>query len=117
MNKVLVVSIVISVIALALAGLSYTESSRVNTVVKDLEGNWRCSQVTCTRFMTPEEWIARFCFLNATNEMNCNVNINGVPTVIPLSVINTSAIYQCAEYACVEEVRVRSANYTLNITG
>lgn len=98
------VALVLSIIALAL--------SLQSSVSKSNE-QWVCSQVVCDKLMSQQEWVSQNCRLNASNEMNCLVNIYGRPAWVPLKALNLSNIRACAEYRCVQEMLVRPANYTI----
>jgi len=107
--KMQTVFTIVSLVALTLSLITIIYMSTL-----PLEGEWRCSQIVCSRFMTQDEWVKNFCFLNeSAGEMYCNVLINNVPYTVPLSMLNLSSITQCSEYKCIEEVRVRKANYTI----
>ena len=76
---------------------------------------WRCSLLNCTKSVTGEEWAKENCFL-ANNQEVCKVSINGVNQLIEKERLNLTAIQQCIEYRCIEETKIRTANYIYNIT-
>ena len=90
-----------------LSGL-YIQKGQVNT-------NWKCNLVNCTKYITGPEWAQANCFL-VGNLTACKVNVNGANQLIPLESLNLSAIQACSEYYCVEETNVRQVNYRLNVT-
>ncbi len=76
---------------------------------------WACNGLVCARYMTPQEWVARFCFARDGQNL-CSVNTPQGPMDIALSALNLSAIQDCAEYTCVQEVLVRNASYAIPVT-
>ncbi len=80
-----------------------------------IKEEWICSNAVCSKVQTPEEWIKQNCFL-VEGKQQCKVNLQGTDQLIPIEKIDTSKINICLEANCIQEARVRSANYTLNIT-
>ncbi len=99
------VAIVLGIIAIVVS---------IKASISSENSQWVCSQVVCDKYMTQEEWVNTFCELNASNEFNCRVNINGQQMMIPLKWLNLSNVRQCKEFRCVQEVLVRPANYTID---
>jgi len=87
------------------------------TIYQDfgLEENWQCFNVQCSKFLTPEEWIDQNCFL-VEGKQQCRVNVQGVDQLIPLEAIDTSKINVCLEFKCMQEVKVRTTDYKVNVT-
>jgi hypothetical protein len=84
-------------------------------------GTWQCSNVACANYAGPDAWVAQNCFQapneNGVDTTVCRVAVEGVNRLLPLSQLNLSSLSVCSEYVCVQEVRVRSANYSINLTG
>ena len=83
------------------------------------EGSWVCLQTTCSESEPGGElWAAENCAVveDETGELveACSVVIDGVEQVVRKDAINLSAIRNCLEYTCVQEVRVREANYRVD---
>lgn len=76
---------------------------------------WQCSQITCTKIKTAQEWVNENCG-KVDNKIMCNVVINNTKQLVPLEVIDPQSLNQCLEVSCVQEAKVRFVNYTLNIT-
>ena len=106
---------IIGIIALIVALVAVSFSMQSPTTD---QGTWRCSHVVCDKTMTPQNWVATFCKLNATKDMVCSFTLKGQPVQMPLANINTTiaASMTCVEYNCTEEVRVRPVNYVMNTT-
>ena len=107
----------------ALACILLTTTLYSLFLIRDLEderGVWVCSNVVCTRTISSAEWADNNCFTapteNGSEIIVCRVVVDGANQLIPFSALNISGIEQCVEYACDQEVNVRVANYTLNIT-
>jgi len=77
--------------------------------------DWKCTLVNCTSFITGEEWATDNCFI-ANNQEVCKLIIDGQNQLIPKQQLNISAIQQCTEYTCIEETKIRTTNYIINIT-
>ena len=83
------------------------------------QGRWQCSQVACSKFISPDEWRSNNCFMTQINEQDqevCRVDIDCKNQLVSAGIINFSALAQCMEFRCVQEVMVRNANYTINMT-
>ena len=76
---------------------------------------WKCSLVNCTASITGEEWAKDNCFV-ANNQEVCKLLVDGVNQLIPKDSLNLTAIQQCTEYVCIEETKIRTTNYIINIT-
>lgn len=79
--------------------------------------DWVCTQQICSASEPAgENWAQQNCGL--VNDSAgvpieaCAVVIDGQQQIVPRSSINLSAIQQCTEFTCVQEVRVRNVNYT-----
>ena len=97
--------------------------SGVREFVKDdqKEGTWQCSNAACGKYVNPQEWVAKNCAVTTLEDGStgsvCSLDLNGVPTPVPLSAINLSFVaQQCEVVTCVQEVNVRVVNYTLPAT-
>ncbi len=77
--------------------------------------DWQCFNVQCSKFLTPEEWARENCFL-VEGKQQCRVNIQGVDQLVPLENINPDNINVCLEFKCIQEVRVRTSDYVVNVT-
>jgi hypothetical protein len=83
-------------------------------------GSWQCSQVGCGRLITAQEWVDMNCYQlpQDNSQVVCTVNLNGTNQLVPLTMIDMSNLNQCLDPVCVQEVKVRKANYTItNLTG
>ncbi len=92
--------------------------SQYQFITERSQGEWVCSNVVCSRFVTPEELTSQYCFSvptddNATIEV-CRVLVDGVEQILPKAQLNITA--QCAEYSCTQEIKARKASYMLNAT-
>lgn len=91
-----------------------------NTEVTTQEsGDWACLQTVCSQSEPGGElWAQENCGTiedeNGTLIEACSVVINGQEQIIQRNAINFSAIRSCTEYTCVQEIRVREVNYTVN---
>lgn len=77
---------------------------------------WECVQTECTRLMTQNEIVDRFCFMDEQQKFQCSLNIDGQPALMPLDMLNLSNIQVCSEFRCLKEMMVRPANYSVNIS-
>lgn len=81
---------------------------------------WVCSSVVCSKVIGPQEWESQNCFETADDEGNlrpvCRVTIDGVPRIVPRADLNLSGVQGCGQYSCVQEVRARAVNYTLDVS-
>jgi hypothetical protein len=75
---------------------------------------WACNGLVCTRYMTSEEWVGRYCYL-ADDAMVCILQTQQGQIIVPLSQLNLSAVRECAQYHCMQEVLVRNASYTIPV--
>lgn len=108
------VIIIYALIALLAAWLFY------DLITRDDGSSWMCSNVVCSQVTGPQEWMQQNCFEAATTDnvqMVCRIQIDGISRLVPLSELNLTGIAVCAQYACVQEVKVRAVNYTVNSTG
>ncbi|MEM7819680.1 MAG: hypothetical protein QXD48_02520 [Candidatus Aenigmatarchaeota archaeon] len=76
---------------------------------------WKCSAVNCTKMLTGIEWANQNCFV-AGNQTLCKLVINNQNQLIPIEYLNLSAIQQCIEFRCIEEIKIRNVDYVINIT-
>jgi hypothetical protein len=74
---------------------------------------WACNGFVCNRMRTPQEWVNRNCVQN-NNQVVCKVTTSQGDMAFPIEALNLSAIKECAEYLCVQEVMVRNASYTFS---
>jgi hypothetical protein len=84
-------------------------------VVKDAQldkSYWACNGMVCNRFLTPQEWVNKNCY-NQNNQNLCVVKTPQGNLVYPLNALNVTAIRECAEYLCLQEVIVRNASYII----
>jgi hypothetical protein len=111
-NKALIISFVLIAGLVIFSFLDYT-----GMVVKDEEG-WACSQYACDKAITAQDWINSNCYImpNTNNEVVCKVVVDNKEQLVPLSSINQQALNQCVEARCVQEARVRTVNYTVDLT-
>lgn len=79
-------------------------------------GGWQCAQVACGKTITAEEWVNQNCYPlpQNNNEIVCTVTINNTAQLVPLRTIDTNSLNRCLDPVCVQEVRVRNANYSIN---
>ena len=96
----------IAIIALAIAVVSLPLSMTGNTV--NTAGEWQCIAQQCSRWATGQEWVNRNCELNETGQFNCLLVINDQQVMLPLSIINVSAVRSCSEWECTMEVWSRT---------
>jgi hypothetical protein len=73
---------------------------------------WACNGMVCNRFMTPQEWVNKNCY-NQNGQNLCVVKTPQGNLVYPLNALNLTAIRDCAEYLCLQEVIVRNASYII----
>lgn len=83
------------------------------------DGEWVCLQTVCSQSEPGGElWAQENCgFIEDENGEQveaCQVVIDGEEQVIRKDAINLSAIRNCLEYQCVQEVKVRETNYTVD---
>ncbi len=110
-NKSLVIAFVLIACLVLFNVLNYT-----GFVVKE-EEQWGCSQYACDKVVTAEEWVGNNCYVlpDGSNQVICKVVIDNKEQMVPLSMINTQALNQCAEARCVQEVRVRTVDYKVDL--
>jgi hypothetical protein len=84
---------------------------------------WQCSLYQCTKVKTTEEWINENCVLDSLDNKKtlCNIIINNTKQLIPLEIINQDQLQQllnqqCLKANCIQETKVRSVNYTIDMT-
>lgn len=109
LNKPLVIAFVMIGILLVFNTLSYT-----GMIVKE---DWACSQYACDKAITAEEWINTNCYImpDGSNQAVCKVIIDNKEQLVPLNMIDTQALNQCVEARCVQEARVRPADYKVDL--
>ena len=73
---------------------------------------WACNGLVCNRYMTAQEWVNKNCFLQ-DNQAICRIRTQQGDFSYPLSAINLTAVRDCAEYLCLQEVLVRNASYMI----
>ena len=77
---------------------------------------WACNGLVCTRFMNPQEWVNKYCAIQ-NGETLCRVSFpDGGNYILPVGQLNLTAIRECAEYLCTQEVMVRNASYLIKTT-
>ncbi|MEM5793313.1 MAG: hypothetical protein QXY45_03060 [Candidatus Aenigmatarchaeota archaeon] len=76
---------------------------------------WVCNLLNCTKTITGEEWAKDNCFLMGNEEV-CRLAVNGQNQLVYKKNLNLSAIQQCVEYNCIQEIKIRTTNYKYNIT-
>jgi len=86
-------------------------------IVKE-EEQWACSQYACDKAITAQDWINSNCYImpNTDNQAVCKVVVDGKEQLVPLSAINQQALNQCVEARCVQEARVRTVDYKVDLT-
>lgn len=109
-NKTLMIAFVLIGILLAFNFLSYT-----GMITK--EEQWACSQYVCDKAITAQEWVDKNCYVlpDGSEQIVCRVIIDDKEQLVPLNMINTQALNQCIEARCVQEVRVRPADYKVEL--
>lgn len=110
-NKALVIAFVLIAGLIAFSFLSYT-----GFVVKEDE-QWACSQYACDKTITAEEWINSNCYTlpDGSSQIVCKVIIDDKEQLVPLNKINQQALNQCVEARCVQEVKVRTVDYKVDL--
>lgn len=110
-NKALVIAFVLIAGLIVFSFLNYT-----GFVVKEDE-QWACSQYACDKVITAEEWVSKNCYTlpDGSNQAVCKVIIDDKEQLVPLNKINTQALNQCVEARCMQEVKVRPVNYTVDL--
>jgi hypothetical protein len=73
---------------------------------------WACNGMVCNKFLTPQEWVTKNCY-NQNDQNLCVVKTPQGNLVYPLTSLNITAIRECAEYLCMQEVLVRNASYII----
>jgi len=96
------------------ASKTQAAATKLSSIPELKGGFWACNGLVCKRTMTPQEWVTRFCFAKDGQNV-CSVNTPQGAMNVPLSALNLTAITDCAEYSCVQEVFVRNASYTLPV--
>ncbi len=110
-SKALVIAFVLIAGLIVFSFLNYT-----GFVVKEDE-QWVCSQYACDKVITAEEWVNNNCYTlpDGSNQVVCKVIIDDKEQLVPLDKINQQALNQCAEARCVQEVKVRSVDYKVDL--
>lgn len=80
---------------------------------------WVCVQDVCVASEPAgEAWAQENCGEVETDDgefiVACALVIDGVEQLVPIDTLNLSAIQVCTQYQCLQEVRVRPANYTFS---
>jgi len=73
---------------------------------------WACNGLVCSKMLTPQEWVSKYC-AQKDNQILCSVRTTQGDIDYPLTALNLSAIKECTEYTCLQEVMVRNASYTI----
>jgi len=104
-NKTIIVAFTLIGCLLVFNVLNYT-----GMVTKD---DWACSQYVCEKQITAQDWIQKNCYTleDGSNKVMCKVIIDNKEQLIPLEMINQETLNQCVEVRCVQEARVRPADY------
>ncbi|MCX6711780.1 MAG: hypothetical protein NT139_01945 [Candidatus Woesearchaeota archaeon] len=81
---------------------------------------WQCSQIMCKKVKTVQEWTDENC-VNDKGTTMCNVVLNNEKQLVPLQSINQQNLQQllnqqCLQGYCIQEVKVRPVNYTIDTT-
>ena len=93
--------------------LKVTYDQQETMAADKLEGTyWACNGLVCDRFYTPQEWINKFCFVQ-DNQNVCLLQTPEGEYIVPMDQVNVSAIQQCAQYLCLQEIMVRNASYVI----
>lgn len=110
-NKALVIAFVLIAGLIIFNFLGYT-----GLVIKEDE-QWICSQYVCDKMITAEEWVGNNCYAipDGNNQVVCKVIIDNKEQLVPLSSINQQALNQCVEARCVQEARVRTVDYKVDL--
>ncbi|MDP2907978.1 MAG: hypothetical protein Q8O03_08640 [Nanoarchaeota archaeon] len=108
-GKALVVAFVLIGVLIAFNLLSYT-----GMVTSD---KWACSQYACDKTITAQEWVNNNCYTlpDGSNQVVCKVIIENKEQLVPLDKIDTQALNQCIEARCVQEAKVRSVDYKVDL--
>ncbi len=80
--------------------------------LQETNTKWECLQTECSGFISEEEIAAQVCYETEEGTL-CNLNVDGQNVVVPLSNLNLTGIQFCKEFTCVQEIKVREANYTI----
>ncbi|MFH1055785.1 MAG: hypothetical protein V1744_06820 [Candidatus Altiarchaeota archaeon] len=118
---------VVVVLAALLVSVNTAKQSVQCTVPKDLKVTydkpvladerldktyWACNGLVCNRYYAPQEWVNKYCAMK-DGQAVCSVQTSQGNMVYPLNSLNVTAIKQCAEYTCMQEVLVRNASYVI----
>ncbi|MCG2717693.1 MAG: hypothetical protein L6408_02510 [Nanoarchaeota archaeon] len=109
LNKTVVITFVLIGCLLVFNVLSYT-----GMVTKE---DWACSQYVCDKQITAQDWINENCYTlpDGSNKVMCKVIIEDKEQLISLEMIDQQALNQCVEVRCVQEARVRPADYNVDL--
>lgn len=85
------------------------------------DGTWVCGTVACGKTVNVQDWVSTNCadtpLNNGSSTMACHVVIDGQQQLVPLSSLNLTALgQQCIAYVCTQDVMVRPANYSINVS-
>lgn len=108
--RLLIVAFVLIGILIAFNLLSYTGMVTGGD-------KWVCSQYACDKAITAQEWVDKNCYTlpDGGNKVVCKVIIDDKEQLVPLDKIDTQALNQCVEARCVQEVKVRSVDYKVDL--
>ena len=108
-NKTLVITFALIGMLVLFNILSYT-----GMVTKE---DWACSQYTCDKAITAQEWIDKNCYTlpDGSNKVVCKVIIEDKEQLVPLDMINQQTLNQCVEARCIQEARVRPVDYKVDL--
>lgn len=111
-NKILTIAFVLIGMLILFNILSYT-----GMVTLGEEEQWACSQYVCDKVITAEEWINDNCYTmpDGSNQVVCKVIIEDKEQLVPLDMINQETLNKCIEARCVQEARVRPADYKVDL--
>jgi hypothetical protein len=117
---VLGVAILVSLIYIATSAspkAEYVLPDAVKAAADNLAGSfWACNGLVCQRYMTREEWMTKYCYVQDGRSI-CAVRTQQGLIGYPLEMVNVtaSAAKECAVYQCQQEVLVRNASYTIPV--
>lgn len=108
----------IMILYVLVLGLAVYAFASWATAGDDIGGDWACIQEVCTASVPAgEAWAEQNCGTVEDENGNpveaCVVTVDGQEQIVPRSTLNLSAIQQCTQTTCLQEVRVRPVNYTI----
>jgi len=111
-NKNLVIALSVIGVLLVLNVLSFTGFTVLDTTEPE---EWACSKFVCDKATTPQDWVQENCYQTPdTGEWVYKVVMEGQEKLVPLNMINQQSLSQCLEARCVQEARVRAADYAVD---